>query len=293
MNQPLESKKKIVGLAISGGWIRAAAAIGVIEILEENGIKISMVSGCSAGAIVASVYAAGSLDHFRKRFKSGKFREYWQVMFEPAFPRQGLLRGSRVKEFWKEFVGEKNFAELEKPLYLAATDLNSLSGVIIESGNVAEAMQACIGVPGMFVPVMSEEHVLSDGGNLNLIPSQILYDRGADYVIAVDISKYPNLITQTYGNFKKLIGHKEAVCLNKPKSCPRRLGLFRLMWRAANLTATHLKNFSHASYHYDILIRPDVIGVKRWDIAKVDYLVKRGREAALRQLLKIKHDLND
>jgi len=287
-NQP--KKKKVVGLAISGGWIRAAAAIGTIEILEENGVVIDMVAGTSAGAIVAGAYAAGNLQKLKKKFMQGKFREYWEVLFEPSL-HQGLFKGNKVKDYWRQFVDDKDFAELPKPLFLAATDLNTLSGVIIDSGNVAEAMQACVGVPGMFVPIKYGEKILSDGGNLNLIPSQILYERGADYVIAVDVSKAPNIFTQGMGNIKKLIGHDQAVCLNEPKKC-HRTGIFSLIWRSVNLTSSNLKNFNHAVYHYNTLIRPNVVGIRRWHISKVDYLIKRGREAALKSIVPIKHDLD-
>lgn len=283
----MENKK--VGLAISGGWIRAAAAIGAIEVLQENGIKIDMISGCSAGSVVGSAYAVGSLDKLHQRLLRGKFKDYWQVIFEPTFPKNGFLKGKRILQFWQEFVGEKCFADLDKKLFLAALDLNSSKPVIINQGKIAQAINACVNVPGLFVAHNQENEILSDGGSYNLIPSKILYDNGADYVIAINIAKPPGLLTRLLAGLRRSLGRGKN--FEREFKSFKRPNIIKLVLRSLRISNNQLFNFFPENYQYDILIRPDVEKVKRWKISKVDFLIKRGREAALKQLVQIKHDL--
>ena len=100
---------KRIGLAIGGGFIRSAAAIGVLEVLEENKIPIHLLSGCSAGSGIAAAYTAGNLSALKKRLLEPA-REYWKIIFEPTMPRQGLLKGQRTRKFFQEFVGERHLS---------------------------------------------------------------------------------------------------------------------------------------------------------------------------------------
>jgi len=289
MNLDNEQPRKKVGIAISGGWIRAMAAIGVIEIFEENNVEIDLVSGCSAGSGIAAFYAAGCLEEVRDRFKKGTWRDYWKVIFEPTVPKKGLLKGRRTREFFKEFVGEKTFSDLDKKLFITATDLKTLSPVILKEGNLVEALQASVTIPGMFVPIKHQEKILADGGNFSLIPSEVLYENGADYVIATDVSQSPNVFNRTVGRVKKRVGYEKRVN-NKPVKEDH--NIFHLIWRAANLSSTKIDNFYSTNYRYDILVKPDISDVKRWHVSKVTYLIQKGREAGLLALNQIKKDLD-
>lgn len=293
MNENKETSQQVpkrVGLAIGGGFIRSAAAIGVIEVLEENNIPIHMLSGCSAGSGIAAAYTAGNLSALKKRLLEPA-REYWKIIFEPTVPRQGLLKGQRTRKFFQEFVGEKTFEQLDKPLFLAATDLTNLKPIIIQDGMVSDAIQASIGVPGMFVPVKHEGKFLTDGGNFNLIPSKVLYDNNADYVIAIAVSTNPNLIIRGIAKLRKIFGSQVALLKLEEKMTREEPRIVELIWRATKLSASQISNLYHSSYDYDILIRPDVIGVKRWHVNKVDWLIHQGRAAAEAAIPEIKKDL--
>lgn len=282
--------QKKVGLALSGGFIRASAQIGVIEVLEENGISIDIVSGCSSGAVIAGAYASGHLSQIKKRLLEGKRRDYWYVIFEPTIPKKGLLKGQRARKFFEEFVGEKNFSDLGKPLILTATDLKSMQEVIITEGKVAKAIQACTAVTGIFVPVDWQGKILVDGGNFNLIPSKALYSYGADYVIAVDVSQPPNPITRFFSNFKKLINRQKTICQTE-NICVQELNIFQLIRRAASLSTSQIKNFYHHAYPYNILIKPQLEHVKRWQVGLVKDCIEEGRKVALAVVPQIKKDL--
>lgn len=289
MNEVIE--KKCVGLALSGGFIRSVASIGVIEVLEENGIRVDMVAGCSAGAGIAAAYAAGTLEKARDRLITGKRRDYWDVIFEPTIPRTGLLKGNRSREFFREFVEHKHFSDLPKPLYIAATDLRTLSPVILNTGEVAEAIQASIGVPGVFVPMRYENKILVDGGNFNLIPSKVLYEKGCQYVIAIDSSQQPNIITRSLAAIRKLFGSQQALSSYNQKVLHENPHIGTIIWRSVKLSSALIHNFHHSSYQYDCLIKPNVNGTKRWHVNKAGQLVEEGRKAALAALPQIKKDL--
>lgn len=291
MNTPESNnfQRKKVGLAIGGGFIRSTASIGVIEVLEENQIPIDLISGCSSGAAVAAAYAAGTLKNLKERLIKGPRREYWRVIFEPTFPFEGLLKGERNRKFFEEFVGDKNFSDLEKKLLIMATDLISMKEVLIDSGRVGRAIQAATTVPGIFVPVKENGRILVDGGNFNLIPSKILYQNGSDYVIGIYTAQLPNLITRFLSNFKRLQKRDQIIEARKIQSLD--LNIFQVISRAVKISSGQIKNFYHSSYPYDLLISPDLKGVKRWHISRVSKLVEEGRQAALAVIPQIKKDL--
>ena len=287
MNQ--EPKKKKVGLALSGGFIRATAQIGVIEVLEVNGIPIDIISGCSSGAAIGAAYAAGRLPMMKRRLSEGTRRDYWQVIFQPTIPRHGLLKWDRSRKFFEEFVGDKHFIQLNKPVIMTATDLRSMEEVIIEEGLVSTAIQACTAVPGIFVPVTINNQILVDGGNLNMIPSRVLYSRGVDYVIAVDVTRQPNVITRSIANFRRLF-HRQAAAQKFTKN-PETLNTLQLMSRTFSLSTSQIKNLYHNAYPYNVLIKPDVSRVRRTNVSLVDFCIREGRLAALEMLPTIKRDL--
>ncbi|OGY47659.1 MAG: hypothetical protein A2840_00025 [Candidatus Buchananbacteria bacterium RIFCSPHIGHO2_01_FULL_47_11b] len=287
MNQ---GQKKKVGLALSGGFIRATAQIGVIEVLEENHIQIDIVSGCSSGSAVAAAYAAGTLPQMKERLTNGRWWEYWHVIFEPTIPRQGFLKGERNRRFFAEFVGDKQFSELNKKLLITATDLQTMHEVILTEGSVSQAIQASTTVPGVFVPVRWGDSLLADGANFNLIPSRTLYESGAEYVIAIDVSQPPNIFTRFLANAKRLLRRQDTIKKYGPKTV-REMHIVELVRRAAALSSSQIHNFYNEAYPHDLLIRPDVTGVKRWHVSLVNYCLQQGRIAAEAALPQLKKDL--
>lgn len=288
IQQALFPKK--VGLAIGGGFIRSAAAIGVIEVLEENNIPIHALSGCSAGSAVAGAYAAGNLKALKKRLLS-PMRDYWNVIFEPTIPKQGLLKGQRTRKFWQEFVGEKTFDQMDIPLYVTATDLTNLKPIVLDQGMVSDAIQASVGVPGIFVPVKYKGKIITDGGNFNLIPSKVLYENDMDYVIAITVSVTPNPIIRSLSYLQKMFDSQIALLRVEKAMKKSNPNIGTLIWRASKLSASKISNLYHGSYRYDTLIKPDITGVKRWNVNKVDWLIHQGRSAAEGAVTKIKKDL--
>lgn len=282
-----DGQRKKVGLALSGGFIRATAQIGVIEALEEHDIPIDILAGCSSGAAIAGAYAAGTLPQLKRRLMEGKRRDFWQVIFEPAIPREGFLKGQRNRVFFEEFVGQKEFKDLDKKVLMTVTDILTMKETIIADGKVGEAIQACTAVPGVFNPVKKDGKILVDGGNFNMIPSNVLYQNGADYVIAVYVSKPPSAPTRFFSALRNLKKNKRTELKNHKTN----LNIIDLIYRASWLSVSQSRNFYHTAYPYDLIIDPGIKHVGRVHTSAVKYCVQEGYREALKVIPQIKKDL--
>ncbi len=182
------SSRKTVGLVLGSGASRGWAHIGVIEALEEAGIPIDFIAGSSVGGYIGALYASGSigsLKEFLVRMDGKKIFSYFDV----AFPRSGLLNGSRrVQELFSMHTDKKTFEELDIPLVMVATDLERGKKVVLKSGNIIEALRATMSCPGLFAPVRVNGRWLVDGGVVDPVPVGMARAMGAEVVIAVDLN---------------------------------------------------------------------------------------------------------
>ncbi len=181
-----------VGLALSGGGARGLAHIGVLRVLEREGIPVDYLAGTSMGGIIAAGYAAGmsSADLERESVAITQKRHMVRLA-DPGLPNGGLIRGEKVLAFFKQVFGDKTFSELNLPLAVVAIDLNSHQEVVLREGSVALALRATTSLPGLFKPVEINGMRLVDGGLLNNLPVDVVSQMGADVIIAVDIGLSP------------------------------------------------------------------------------------------------------
>ncbi len=177
-----------VGLALSGGGARGLAHIGVLRVLEREGIPVDYLAGTSMGGVIAAGYAAGmsSADLERESLAITQKRHMVRLA-DPGLPNGGLIRGERVLAFFKKEFGDKTFAELNLPLAVVTVDLNSHQEVVLREGPVASALRATTSLPGLFKPVEINGMRLVDGGVLNNLPVDVVNKMGAELIIAVDI----------------------------------------------------------------------------------------------------------
>lgn len=180
------SPKKI-GLVLGSGSSRGWAHIGVLEALDHAGIKISMISGASAGAFIAAAYAGGGL----QKVKEFALNMDWRGILahlDIAFPRSGFIEGKKVAELIKLYTHASTFEELDIPVYMVATDMHTAEQVVFSTGSITQALRASMGVPGMMTPICLDGRWLVDGGVVNPLPIDVCRTMGADIVIAVDIN---------------------------------------------------------------------------------------------------------
>jgi NTE family protein len=174
-----------IGLALGSGGARGFAHLGVLKVLSEEGIPISMIAGSSMGALVGSFYATGlGFDHLYKLATLFKRKYYLDF----TVPKMGFIAGNRVKDFIKVFTRGKHIEDLDIPLSIVATDLYEGKKVVFTKGPVADAVRASIAIPGIFVPEKIDGKLLIDGGVIDRIPVSVVKEMGADLVIAVDVS---------------------------------------------------------------------------------------------------------
>ncbi len=185
---PKKSPK--IGLVLGGGAARGFAHIGVIQVLEEAGIRPSLVVGTSAGSLVAAFYASGKsgaqLQQVAETMEEATFAD-WTL---PIFSR-GMLRGEALARYVNAQVHGRLIENMPLPLGIVATDLNSGQGVLFQRGDTATAVRASSAVPALFQPVKIAGREYVDGGLVSPVPVRYARQMGAELVIAVDISSAP------------------------------------------------------------------------------------------------------
>lgn len=216
-----------IGLALGGGAARGFAHVGVIQVLEEAGIRPSMVSGTSAGSLVAALYASG---------KTGKqLQNVAEAMEEAAFAdwtlpllNRGMLRGDALARYVNGQVGSRLIEDMTLPLGIVATDLNSGLSMLFQRGDTGTAVRASSAVPAVFQPVRISGREYVDGGLVSPVPVRAARQMGAELVVAVDISSAPegnlsggtlDILLQTFAIMGKSINYfelKEADIVVKP-----------------------------------------------------------------------------
>jgi NTE family protein len=246
---PAVPKPPRIGLALGGGAARGFAHIGVIQVLEEQGIRPQLVAGTSAGSLVAALYAAG---------RSGQeLAAMAQTMDESAltdwsFPGRGMIRGEALAKYVRAQTGGISIEQMKLPLGIVATDLADGQPILFQRGDVGSAVRASSAVPAVFQPVKIGGREYVDGGLVAPVPVRYARQMGADLVVAVDISSPPD---------GGATGDAVHVLLQT----------FAIMGRSIN--RLELKDA-------DVVIRPALVGVASADFTARMKAIQSGREAA-------------
>lgn len=192
-----------IGLALGGGGVRGLAHIPVLETLDAMGIRPVAIAGTSMGAIIGALYASGRIGRDIRRLvrsitirKGESLRQIlgrrdallkWLAAMAPDFRGRGLVRTDRFIRLLADEIGCATFEDLAIPLTVVAADFWTAEPVALSTGDLLQAVQASMAVPGAFPPVEREGRILVDGGVVNLVPYDILRDR-CDVVVAIDVA---------------------------------------------------------------------------------------------------------
>ena len=248
-----------IGIALGGGAARGFAHVGVLQVLEEAGIKPAVVVGTSAGSLVAALYASGrnarQLQQVALAMDEAAFAD-WTL---PLFSR-GMLRGEALARYVNTQVGNRLIENMAVPLGIVATDLQSGQGVLFRRGDTGTAVRACSAVPALFLPVGINGREYVDGGLVSPVPVRYARQMGAEVVIAVDISSAPE------GN---------------PSGDPLQILLqtFAIMGRSIN---------SWELREADLVVRPALAGMGSGDFTGRGRAIEAGRAAMQAQLPQLK-----
>ena len=182
-----QMKTKDVALVLSSGGARGLAHIGAIEELESHGYHISSIAGCSMGALIGGVYAAGKLNEFREWMKTID-RKKMLGLIDFSLSLNHLVKGTRIIEAIMEFVPDVNIEDLPIPYCAVATDLKAGREVMFRKGSLFQAIRASISLPSFYEPVMLNDMILIDGGIINPLPLNRVKRQTGDILVGVDVS---------------------------------------------------------------------------------------------------------
>ena len=178
---------KDVALVLSSGGAKGLAHIGAIEELEEQGYRITSIAGCSMGALVGGVYAAGKLKEFREWMETVNRKKMLELT-DFSLSLNHIAKGSRVIEAIRKFVPDVLIEDLPIPYCAVATDVKAGREVVFSKGSLFEAIRASISIPSFYEPVHRDGMILIDGGVTNPIPMNRVVRHKGDILIAVDVS---------------------------------------------------------------------------------------------------------
>ncbi len=252
--QPWQAK---IGVALGGGFARGIAHIGVLKVLEQEGIPVHCVAGTSVGALIGAAYACGTpLAELERLAGATRFKDFGQWTLSWL----GLASNFRLETFLARFCAVSKFEELRVPLAIAATDLQNGTPVYFTSGELGPALRASCAYPGLFLPVQHEGKLLVDGFVTAPVPVDALEAMGANHTIAVYLaSAAPN---------------------GQPRSVADIIG------RSFSIMQQH----AHQGWRHkaDVVIEPDVTPYAWDDFKKSPELLAVGEQAARAALPKIR-----
>jgi NTE family protein len=243
-----------IGIALGGGFARGIAHVGVLKVLEQEGIPVRVVAGTSVGALIGAAYCSGvTVDELHEMAHNVRFTTFarWTLS------RCGFASNDRMISFLTRFLKVKTFEELRIPLGVTATDFNTGEGVVFHSGSIIDPVRASCAYPGMFLPVQMRGRYLVDGMLSHPVPTRPLREMGAERVLAVHLKG-------TWANggpprhLFDVIGQSFAIAQDAMST----------VWRQAA----------------DLVIEPDVAGFAYDDFKRADDLVRVG-EVAMKSAL--------
>jgi NTE family protein len=297
-----------IGLALGSGAARGMAHIGVLKVLEKTGTRIDAIAGTSIGAFIGALYAAGvPVGQMEEVARNVDWRQMARLL-DPTLPTSGLIDGRKVAGFMAELLPVRTFEELQIPLAVVATDVETGEMLIIKKGSLLQALQAAIAFPGIFTPVRFGDRFLVDGGLCNPVPVDVVRELGADTVIGVcAIPEVCKASAETYlppddadnGGSK---GHRselfnaarvESILMDilgrngngkktvKDNSQRKPPSLFRVCAQSVVIMENQINQLRLERNDIDLLIRPELKSIALLDFHRAKEAIQAGETAAV------------
>ena len=298
-DRPLHEGPRLkLGLALSSGGARGLAHVGVLQVLEENGIEVHAIAGSSMGACVASLWAAGfsgaKLGELAAEMQDR--RTLWRLADPIVPPVKGLFRGLKAKAHLERSLGDLKFEDLERELFVVTLDINTKERVVIRKGRISDAVHASCAMPGIIAPVLLDGRYCVDGGVVDPVPVGVLKKYShVDRILAVSV-------IPTFQDVEK------GVCMDEeeaPRSIFRRMmsgmnqhvnlmapgnaiDTFRQSIRAAQIRIAH-----DSVKGADLCLRPQHFYAPWHDYSNFTRFIEAGRKVATDNLDVIRSLLNE
>lgn len=263
-----------VGLVLSGGGARGFAHIGVLRVLEREGARYDVIAGTSMGAIIGALYAAG---HRPQEIQDITANTTWRDVVDLSL-RTGLMKGDRLHELLEAHL-PATFEELQIPLAVVSTDIESGEEVVHTEGDLITAVRASAGFPGAFEPVYMEGRTLGDGGIVNNLPVNAALLLGANRTIASDVSPPRQAIYRSDEN-KGNWWERWVATLKLERRTP----MVQMLFRATDIQQAMLVDIRAAIHPADLRIRMDLPQYRIESFADYEAIIEEGEKAAERTL---------
>jgi len=296
-----EMKKPVIGLALGAGIARGWAHIGVIQRLEEAGIKPDIVCGTSIGALVGGTYAAGKSDvmeNWARELTKGRMFRYLDL----ALGSGGLIGGKRLTKRLEEDCGDIRIEEMRTRFAAVTTELATGHEIWVRNGPLVPAMTASYALPGIFPPVKVGERWLVDGAMVNPVPVSVCRAMGARLVIAVNLNgdvfgknnlaadmidedlQFDDLLQRIQLNPSKALSPGTMMLrqvFGREKGAP---SVFSVMMSSINIVQDRLNRSRMAGDPADVSIEPRLGHIGLLEFDRAGEAIREGREAAERAL---------
>ncbi len=269
-----KSSGKRVGLALSSGAARGLAHIGVLAVLEREGIPIDIIAGTSMGALVGALYAQGRGVDEMEGLAGTWGAKRLALFVEPTLSKTGLIMGRKIEGAFKSIIGDVEFRDLGIPFACVATDVDSGEEVVIKRGLVREGIRASSSIPVLLAVAKWEGRYLVDGSLVNPVPVSVLREMGADFIIAVNVRS--DIQDKVHRVNEGQLEHKEP-------------NIFSIIMQTVHIAGYQALRASLSGA--DVLIEPQVSSIGFFDFHRSQECFLKGVLAAEEAVVEIKRRL--
>ena len=309
----IELRKKI-GIALGSGSARGLAHIGVLKTLEHAGIEIGYIAGTSIGALIGGAYAAGITTEELTGIACQLDWKRLIKLFLPSFSRKSLISDREVNEFLESMFGSVKIENLRIPFCAVAADLVTGERVVISEGKLSEAVRASISIPIIFKPAKLNGHLMIDGGLVDPVPVESVYEMGAEYVVAVPLTRmvytdqegkslalpvkkkfdlkteFDDKVTpvlERLSNFLHLDSDKfdlKYPFKHEDFQSPEEFNIISTFWQSIRVAERELTRLRLQITPPDLLIEPEVEQVQLWEYNRAVEAIAAGKVATKQAL---------
>jgi NTE family protein len=307
---PRRPAPPVIGLALGSGVARGWAHIGVLRVLDREGIRPKIIAGTSIGAMVGGLWTAGYLDEL-EIFARRLTRRSVFSMLDLSFSGVGLIGGKNLRDMLQKAIGDRTIEDLPARFCAVATEFGTGHEVWLTKGHLVSALRASYAMPGVFEPVRIAERWLLDGALVNPVPVTAARGRGADLVIAVNLNneQFGRGVVSAHvptpaqeeapsaggGLLQPMWGAAQAVTqyLSGKGSAPNGApSIASVMVETFNITQDRIARSRLAGDPPDVMIAPKLARIGLFEFHRAEEAIQIGAEAAERMLPEIREAYN-
>ena len=303
--------KPVIGLALGSGAAKGWAHIGILEVFEEEGLEIEVVTGCSIGAFVGAAYVTGNLEALRDWALSLRWRDV-AGMFDVSFNGGGLIEGNQILALMERIGVAGKVEDQSRRFAVVATDYMTGREVWIKNGDLHQAVRASIALPGILSPIQMDNSWYVDGGLVNPVPISTCRAMGADFIIAVNLngdligrrvlpqrpknnsSSFGTMLDRSLSAFPATWREGTLNSINQfltPK--PARPGYFDILANSINIMQDKITRSRLAGDPPHVLMNPRMADMGIFDFDEAEKAVEEGRRCARHAMPEIRYLLDN